>query len=144
MKNKILVIGGAGYISSHMAKTLFELDYEVVDNLSAGFHNSVMGALLVQMDIADTGALKTLMHIHQPNAVLHFASFIQVGESVTAPAKYYANNVTATLSLLDAMVFSGVKHFIFSSTAAVYGAPTYVPIDEAHPKVPINPYGRSK
>jgi len=142
----ILVVGGAGYIGSHMVKRLAEQGYEVVvaDNLSTGFRDAVKAARLVELDIRDSRALKALLADARFAAVLHFASFIQVGESVREPAKYYANNVTATLGLLDAMVSAGVQRFILSSTAAVYGDPLYVPIDEAHTKQPISPYGRSK
>lgn len=142
----ILVVGGAGYIGSHMVKRLVEQGHEVVvaDNLSTGFRDAVEGARFVEVDVSDTRALENALDFPKLDAVLHFASFIQVGESVTQPAKYYANNVLATLSLLDAMVLAGVQRFIFSSTAAVYGDPLYVPIDESHAKQPINPYGRSK
>ncbi|WP_448119122.1 UDP-glucose 4-epimerase GalE [Pseudomonas serbica] len=143
---KFLVIGGAGYIGSHMVKQLLGAGHELVvaDNFSTGYRSAVLGGTLVELDIADAQALDTLFGTHRFDAVLHFASFIQVGESVTEPAKYYQNNLAATLTLLKAMVRAEVKHFIFSSTAAVYGDPAYVPIDEAHPKAAINPYGRSK
>jgi UDP-glucose 4-epimerase len=143
---KFLVIGGAGYIGSHMVKQLLGAGHELVvaDNLSTGYRNAVLGGTLVELDIADAQALDALFGTHRFDAVFHFASFIQVGESVTEPAKYYQNNLAATLTLLKAMVRAKVKHFIFSSTAAVYGDPEYVPIDEAHPKAAINPYGRSK
>jgi UDP-glucose 4-epimerase len=143
---KFLVIGGAGYIGSHMVKQLLGAGHELVvaDNLSTGYRNAVLGGTLVELDIADARALDALFDTHRFDAVFHFASFIQVGESVTEPAKYYQNNLAATLTLLKAMVRAKVKHFIFSSTAAVYGDPEYVPIDEAHPKAAINPYGRSK
>jgi UDP-glucose 4-epimerase len=97
-----------------------------------------------EVDIANQEALSKVFSQHKFDAVFHFASFIQVGESVLEPAKYYRNNVAATLSLLEVMVKFKVKHFVFSSTAAVFGNPTYSPIDEKHPKVPINPYGQSK
>ncbi|MBL8474346.1 MAG: UDP-glucose 4-epimerase GalE [Rhodocyclaceae bacterium] len=119
-------------------------DVVVVDNLTTGYRDAVVGGELVQMDIGDAAALHNLFAGHRFDAVLHFASFIQVGESVAQPGKYYANNLAATLTLLQAMMQAGVKRFIFSSTAAVYGEPSYVPIDEAHTKRPINPYGRSK
>lgn len=143
----ILVIGGAGYIGSHMVKHLWRSGTSVVvlDDLSAGYREAVVaGAELVVGSAADAELLADLFRRHQFDAVMHFASFIQVGESVVEPAKYYANNLAATLTLLDAMRTAGVLRFIFSSTAAVYGDPVYVPIDEAHPKNPINPYGRSK
>ena len=143
---KFLVVGGAGYIGSHMVKHLLRADHDVVvaDNFSTGHRRALMGAKLVEMDIADGQALDALFAQHRFDAVFHFASFIQVGESVTEPAKYYQNNLAATLTLLQAMVRAQIKHFIFSSTAAVYGDPQYIPIDEQHPKAAINPYGRSK
>jgi UDP-glucose 4-epimerase len=142
----ILVVGGAGYVGSHMVQSLLKSGYDVVvaDNFSTGFRNALVGGNLVEVDIADAAALDVLFAAHRIDAVMHFASFIQVGESVVEPGKYYANNLAATLTMLQAMVRAEVKHFIFSSTAAVYGDPDYVPIDEAHPKKPINPYGRSK
>lgn len=143
---KVLVVGGAGYIGSHMVKTLLSQGHEVVtfDNLSGGYRDAVLGGVFVQGDLADQLALDAVFKAHQPQAVMHFASFIQVGESVRRPDMYYRNNFSNTLNLLDAMVAHNVKHFIFSSTAAVFGEPDYVPIDEAHPNRPVNPYGRSK
>ncbi|WP_166359486.1 UDP-glucose 4-epimerase GalE [Pseudomonas akapageensis] len=143
---KFLVVGGAGYIGSHMVKRLLGAGHELVvaDNFSTGHRSALVGGSLVELDIADAQALNILFAVQQFDAVFHFASFIQVGESVTEPSKYYQNNVTATLALLQAMVRAGVKNFIFSSSAAVYGDPEYVPIDEEHPKTAINPYGRSK
>lgn len=144
--NEILVIGGAGYIGSHMVKLLLGTGYKVtvLDDLSGGFRDAVPAEVLVEGSIADAALLQNLFSQHQFAAVMHFASFIVVGESVSNPAKYYANNVAATLTLLDAMRQAEVQHFIFSSTAAIYGNPEYSPIDEVHPKQPINPYGRSK
>jgi len=143
---KILVVGGAGYIGSHMVKLLGQRGCEVVtlDNLSSGHRDAVLFGEFVLGDIADSALLARLFAEHRFDAVMHFASFIQVGESVKEPAKYYRNNVTNTLNLLDAMRNAGVPHFIFSSTAAVFGEPDYVPIDERHPQRPINPYGRTK
>ncbi|MGY3175333.1 UDP-glucose 4-epimerase [Pseudomonas sp. TE12234] len=143
---KFLVVGGAGYIGSHMVKQLLGAGHELVvaDNFSTGHRSALTGGSLVELDIADARALDALFAGHHFDAVFHFASFIQVGESVAEPAKYYQNNLAATLTLLQAMVRAGVKHFVFSSTAAVYGDPLYVPIDEQHPKAAINPYGRSK
>jgi UDP-glucose 4-epimerase len=143
---KILVVGGAGYIGSHMVKCLLNAGHGVVvaDNFSTGHRDALVGGELVELDIADVAALDALFATHRVDAVMHFASYIQVGESVKEPGKYYANNLAATLTLSQAMVRAGVMRFIFSSTAAVYGNPEYVPIDEAHPKAPINPYGRSK
>jgi len=129
-----------------MVQMLQEGGHEVVvaDNLSTGYRNAVPTECLEVVDLADREGLERLFARSRFDGVMHFASFIQVGESVTAPAKYYANNVANTLNLLDAMVSAGVRHFIFSSSAAVYGEPQYVPLDEAHPCAPINPYGRSK
>ncbi|MEQ1767644.1 MAG: UDP-glucose 4-epimerase GalE [Methylotenera sp.] len=143
---KVLVVGGAGYIGSHMVKMLLANGHEVVtfDNLSGGHRDAVLGGKFVFGDLADTEALDKVFTEYKPQAVMHFASFIQVGESVRRPDIYYRNNFSNTLNLLDAMVTHGVKHFIFSSTAAVFGEPDYVPIDEAHPNRPVNPYGRSK
>lgn len=143
---RFLVVGGAGYIGSHMVKHLLSAGHELVvaDNFSTGYRSALLGATLVELDIADAAALAELFASQHFAAVFHFASFIQVGESVTEPAKYYQNNLAATLTLLQAMVAAEVKHFIFSSTAAVYGDPVYTPIDEEHPKAAINPYGRSK
>ena len=147
--HKLLIVGGAGYIGSHMVSELVRRGHDIVvaDNFSTGFRDSLIVAdspLVAELDIADSAALSALFAAHCFDAVLHFASFIQVGESVIEPGKYYANNLAATLNLLQAMVHAEVKSFIFSSTAAVYGDPAYVPLDEAHPKAPINPYGRAK
>jgi UDP-glucose 4-epimerase len=143
---KILVVGGAGYIGSHMVKMLTAQGHAVAtfDNLSSGHRDAVLGGEFVLGDLADQAALDNVFKLYQPEAVMHFASFIQVGESVRKPDMYYRNNFSNTLNLLDAMVAHQVKHFIFSSTAAVFGEPDYVPIDEAHPNRPVNPYGRSK
>jgi|SRR5450830_72344 len=143
---KVLVVGGAGYIGSHMVKMLLSKGHEVVtfDNLSSGHRDAVLGGEFVLGDLADQSALDAVFTQCKPQAVMHFASSIQVGESVRRPDIYYRNNFSNTLNLLDAMVAHNVKHFIFSSTAAVFGEPDYVPIDEAHPNRPVNPYGRSK
>ncbi|MCE1239555.1 MAG: UDP-glucose 4-epimerase GalE [Azonexaceae bacterium] len=143
---KVLVVGGAGYIGSHMVKRLGQLGCTVttLDNLSSGHADAVLAGELVVGDIADDALLHSLFERGRFDAVMHFASFIQVGESVQHPAKYYENNVTNTLNLLNAMKAFGVLRFIFSSTAATFGEPQYSPIDEAHPQRPINPYGRTK
>lgn len=142
----ILVIGGAGYIGSHMVRLLLHSGFRVtvLDDLSGGFRDAVPEGPLVEGSIADQTLLHELFAANDFAAVMHFASFIVVSESVSQPARYYANNVSATLNLLEVMRESGAPPFIFSSTAAVYGEPQYTPIDEAHPKAPINPYGRSK
>lgn len=143
---RVLVVGGAGYIGSHMVKMLLGAGHEVVtlDNLSSGHRDAVLGGVFVEGDLADSDCLNNVFKQYTPDAVMHFASFIQVGESVRKPDIYYRNNVTNTLNLLDAMREFEVNKFIFSSTAAVFGEPDYVPIDEAHPNRPLNPYGRSK
>ena len=146
IKNKVLVVGGAGYIGSHMVKYLANRGFVpvVLDNLSTGHAESARFGQLVVGDLADQALLDQLFNEHEFVAVMHFAAASLVGESMEYPAKYYRNNVCNTLNLLDAMVQHGVKDFIFSSTAAIFGEPHYTPIDEAHPKNPINPYGASK
>ena len=143
---RILVAGGAGYIGSHMVLMLSDQGNSVVvlDDLSSGRAEAVLGGQLVHGSLGDTALLDRLFRTEKFDAVMHFASSIQVGESVQKPAKYYRNNVTHTINLLDAAVEFGVRNFIFSSTAAIFGQPDYTPIDEAHSKRPINPYGRSK
>ena len=142
----ILVVGGAGYIGSHMVKRLGQRGCAVttLDDLSSGHRDAVLTGDFVQGDMADTELLRGLFAARKFDAVMHFASFIEVGESVREPAKYYRNNVANTLALLAAMREAGVDRFIFSSTAAIFGTPQYVPIDERHPRAPINPYGRTK
>lgn len=143
---KILVVGGAGYIGSHMVKLLSLSGKDVVtlDNLSRGYRDAVKYGEFVEGDLGDINTLDTLFNNHKIDAVIHFAAFIEVGESVIKPAMYYHNNVVNTQVLLDAMVRHNISDFIFSSTAAIFGEPEYSPIDEAHNKEPINPYGRSK
>jgi UDP-glucose 4-epimerase len=143
---KILVVGGAGYIGSHMVKWLLSSGYEVTtfDNLSKGYRDAVTGGIFIEGDLGSSEQLELLFTGASFDAVMHFASFIEVGESIREPAQYYQNNFTNTQHLLDAMVKHGVMHFIFSSTAAIFGEPQTVPIAEAHPKLPINPYGKSK
>jgi len=145
MKN-ILVVGGAGYIGSHIVKMLLAHGYYPVtfDNLSTGYHDAVLGGDFILGDLADRTILDKVFKNQSFDGVMHFASFIQVGESVKKPDKYYRNNVINTLNLLDAMIAHQVKNLIFSSSAAIFGEPHYVPIDEKHPKNPINPYGLSK
>jgi len=116
----------------------------VLDNLSTGYRDAVLGGDFMQGDIGDRIFLGRLFREKNFDAVIHFASCIQVGESVRKPDIYYQNNLSNTLILLNEMIAAGVKQFIFSSTAAIFGEPAYTPIDEAHPKLPINPYGRSK
>ena len=143
---KVLVVGGAGYIGSHMVRRLKTLKHQaiVLDNLSNGHADSIGDTKLVVADINDIPALDALFSIENFDAVIHFASLIQVGESVKEPAKYYLNNVSGSIALLNCMVRHNVRHLVFSSTAAVYGLPLVSPIPETHPTNPINPYGQSK
>jgi len=143
---RILVTGGAGYIGSHTVRLLLEQGHEVavVDNLSKGYRHNVPAKILYKLDLADTKALAELMRQTRCQAVIHFAAFIAVGESMREPERYFANNVAGSLSLLSAMVETGVKHIVFSSTAAVYGEPAASPILETFPIQPVNPYGESK
>ncbi len=143
---KILICGGAGYIGSHMVKMLSEAGYDVVvfDNLSTGHREAVKWGTLVVGDLLNKSDLKALFEQHDFAGVMHFSARSLVGESIVEPAIYYENNVVGTYNLLEQMRHSGVDRFIFSSTAAIYGNPENTPIDEAHPKQPINPYGHSK
>jgi len=142
----ILVTGGAGYIGSHTVRLLLDRGYgaAVVDNLSNGHRHNVPEGKLHEIDLADGAALAALMRRERFDAVIHFAAFAEVGESMREPARYFRNNVGGSLSLLGAMVESGVKHIVFSSTAAVYGTPPSSPIREDFPILPVNPYGESK
>ena len=142
----ILVTGGAGYIGSHTALALAEAGYRpvVYDNLSHGHRWAVQWGPLVEGDLSDREKLIATIREFDISAVLHFASFIFVGESMSDPGKYFANNVGGTLSLLEAVRATGIKHLVFSSTAATYGMPEIVPITEDAPKEPINTYGDSK
>lgn len=146
MKDKILVVGGAGYIGSHMVKRLLEENYGVVvlDNLSTGHRRLVTGGELVVGRLGDGKLLDHIFRDHPITAVMHFAASSLVGESVQRPLKYYQNNIAETVSLIEAMIRHKVMRFIFSSTAAVYGEPKATPIDEAHPCRPTNPYGVTK
>jgi len=143
---RILVTGGAGYIGSHTVRLLLQQGHEVtvLDNLSKGYRHNVPEERLHVLDLADTAALAGLMHQKQCEAVIHFAAFIAVGESMREPERYFNNNVGGSLSLLTAMVRAGVKRIVFSSTAAVYGNPPGSPILESSPIHAVNPYGESK
>jgi UDP-glucose 4-epimerase len=145
MKN-ILVIGGAGYIGSYMCKYLAKNRYHpiVVDNLVYGHRQAVKWGDFFTGNMEDRGLLDHIFATYGIAAVMHFAAFAYVGESVAEPGKYYRNNVANTLSLLDAMVAHDVRRFIFSSSCATYGKPKHMPITEDTPQKPINPYGRSK
>ena len=142
----VLVTGGAGYIGSHAAKALARAGSRVIvfDNLVAGHREAVKYGELVEGDIADTAAVRAALNRFQVDAVMHFAAYLDVGESVRDPIKYYRNNVVGALSVLDAMAAEAVKAFVFSSTCATYGEPIETPIAETHPQRPINSYGESK
>ncbi len=145
--NSVLVTGGAGYIGSHAVKALAAGGVRVVvyDNLAAGHREGARAATaIVEADIHDTARLRLTIREHQVDAVMHFAAWLSVGESVRDPPKYYRNNLVGALSVLDAMIAENVKHLVFSSTAAVFGTPIQTPITEAHPTQPINAYGQSK
>jgi UDP-glucose 4-epimerase len=148
-KLTILVTGGAGYIGSHAVLALQQAGYEVIvlDNLSYGHREIVEQVLKVKLIVGDTSDRALLDEIftsHKIAAVMHFAAFIAVGESVSEPGKYYHNNVSGTLTLLEAMVAASIKKFVFSSTCALYGVPKFVPITEDHPQDPISPYATTK
>lgn len=143
---RILVVGGAGYIGSHAVRCFEEHGHAVIvyDNLSLGHREAVRPEQLIVGDLRDTSRLTDTLRTHQPDAVVHFAAFTAVGESVRDPARYYANNVAGSLALLDAMRAAHVSRIVFSSTAATYGTPRTVPIPETEPTHPESPYGRSK
>lgn len=148
-KPTILVTGGAGYIGSHAVQALLKAGYQVVilDNLVYGHRDLVEQVLQVKLiigDIEDRSLLDDLFQTYEIAAVMHFSAYAYVGESVTNPAKYYRNNVVATLTLLEAMLAASIKNFVFSSTCATYGVPKFIPITEDHPQNPINPYGSTK
>jgi len=145
MKN-VLVVGGAGYIGSHTCKELHKKGYNpiVFDNLIYGHREFVKWGEFVLGDLNDIEQIRLVFKKYKIDAVMHFAAFAYVGESVEEPKKYYGNNVVATINLLNVMLEFNVKYFIFSSTCATYGNPQYLPIDEKHPQNPINPYGMSK
>ena len=143
----VMVTGGAGYIGSHAVLALRDAGWPVVvvDNLVTGFRSAVPDDVaFVQADVAETEAMIAVIADHGVGAILHFAGSLLVPESVSDPLKYYRNNTASSRALIEAAVTAGVKHFVFSSTAATYGVPESVPIAEGAPKQPINPYGRSK
>ena len=146
MSENILVTGGAGYIGSHACKALAKAGFTPItfDNLVHGHADAVRWGPLERGDLLDHDHLVDVMQRYQPKAVIHFAAYAYVGESVTDPAKYYRNNVTGTLSLLDAMRTAEVDRLVFSSTCATYGIPSTNAINEDHPQRPVNPYGHSK
>lgn len=152
----ILVTGGAGYIGSHNALALLNQGYDVIifDNLELGHKETIdtlvkintPGKLIkfIKGDLKNYGNIESVFKNFKVDAVLHFAAYSLVGESVNNPQKYYINNIYGTLNLLKAMIENEVNKIVFSSSAAIYGEPEYIPIDEKHPKNPINPYGKSK
>jgi UDP-glucose 4-epimerase len=147
LNGKVMVTGGAGYIGSHAVLALCDAGYDVVvvDNLVTGFAWAVdPRAALVEANVADDIAVRAAIRDHNVRAIMHFAGSVVVPESVSDPLKYYRNNTAATRSLIESAVTEGVPHFIFSSTAATYGTPVKVPVEETDPTVPINPYGMSK
>jgi len=143
---RVLVTGGAGYIGSHTAKILARSGFEpiVLDNLSAGHRWAVKWGPLIEGDLGDSALIREVIKTQGIQAVMHFAGFAYVGESMRRPRQYFRNNVTYTLRLLDAMMDSWVKHIVFSSSCATYGIPASIPIREEHVQNPINPYGESK
>jgi UDP-glucose 4-epimerase len=142
----VFVAGGAGYIGSHTVKALLEGGARVVvfDDLSSGRAEFVRRAELVVGDLMDREAVAAALRGRAVDAVLHFASLIQVGESYADPRKYYSRNIGTSLNLLGAMLDAGVRNFVFSSSAAVYGVPREIPLPESHPLEPYNPYGQTK
>jgi len=144
--DRILVTGGAGYIGSHACKASDAAGFMPVsfENLVYGHESAVKWGPLERGDISDADRLDEIFSAHKPAAVMHFAAYAYVGESVSDPAKYYANNVSGTLALLEAMRRHGVRNIVFSSTCATYGNPQRLPLTEDHPQAPINPYGRTK
>jgi len=143
---RVLVTGGAGYIGSHTAKMLVRAGFEpvVFDNFSAGHRWAVKWGPLVESDLSDHGAIRHAIRRYGIVAAIHFAAHAYVEESVREPRKYFQNNITNTLNLIDALLDAGVEHIVFSSSCAVYGMPESLPISEDHPKLPVNPYGESK
>ena len=142
----VLVTGGAGYIGSHAAKVLRQAGHRVViyDNLSAGHREAVLGAPLIVGDTGDVATMRRAIRDSGASAVMHFAAWLSVPDSVRDPAGYYRNNVTGTIGTLEAMAAEGCRQFVFSSTCAVYGEPVETPIRETHPTSPVNSYGQTK
>ena len=142
----ILIVGGAGYIGSHVNKELSRRGLETVvfDSLVYGHRELARWGTFVEGDLANPRELRAVFREHSIQAVMHFSAFAYVGESVENPSRYYRNNVANTLNLLEAMREFRVRHFIFSSSCATYGNPLRIPMDENHPQAPINPYGHTK
>jgi len=143
---KIFIVGGAGYIGSHMAKAAYRLGHKVVviDNLSTGHKEAVLYGKFEFCDILDRKKLDLLFKKYTPDIVVHFGAYSIVPDSVINPYEYYYNNVSGAISLFKVMIDNNCKKLIFSSSAAIFGHPEYIPIDEKHPKNPMNPYGKSK
>ena len=146
MKPNIVVTGGAGYVGSHACKALAEAGFVpvTIDNLARGNRAAVRWGPLEVGDIGDRARLDTLFSTYRPVAVMHFAALAHVGESMSEPAPYYANNVSSSITLLEAMREHGIDNLVFSSSCATYGIPRNVPICEDAPQQPVNPYGRTK
>ncbi len=146
LSQTILVVGGAGFIGSHVNQRLVQSGYQtiVLDNLSRGDERNVKSSLFIEGDIQDTALLDRIFTTYPIDAVMHFAASLEVGESVVEPLKYYKNNVSGTLNLLEAMLRHQVHIFVFSSSATVYGIPQESLLTETHPCLPINPYGQTK
>ncbi|MEM7455123.1 MAG: UDP-glucose 4-epimerase GalE [Planctomycetota bacterium] len=142
----VLVVGGAGYIGSHMVRLLEHSGHKpvVLDNLSTGFRQAVKSSRVYVGEMADRKLVEQILGDHKIDSVMHFAACALVGESCVDPAKYYENNVSATISLLESMRRTNVKRIVFSSTCATYGVPETIPISEAEPQAPVNPYGFTK
>ena len=145
MEKQILVTGGAGYVGSNTVIELIKEGYYpvVVDNLSTGHKKAVLGGTFYEIDLSNIKALTDILKKHKISTVLHFSAHCYVGESVVNPHKYFKNNVSNTLNLLEAMLEANVKNLVLSSTAATYGVPTKIPMDESNPQAPCNPYGLS-
>src|SRR5687768_15145477 len=143
---KVLLTGGAGYVGSHAARLLQQAGHDVwvYDNLSNGYRDAALKGRLIEGDLMDGARLASSFRDHSIDAIMHFAAYAYVGESVTDPAKYYRNNIVGTLTLLDAMRAVGVNRIVFSSTCATYGEPEKAPITESEKQAPINPYGFTK
>lgn len=146
MTENVLITGGAGYVGSHTCKAIAALGYLPIslDNLIHGHIWAVQWGPFIKGDISDSSILDQIFSDYQPKAVIHFAAYAYVGESVEHPAQYYQNNVAGSITLLEAMRRHGCRNIILSSSCATYGIPLQVPIPESHPQIPINPYGRSK
>ncbi|MEQ8768696.1 MAG: UDP-glucose 4-epimerase GalE, partial [Planctomycetota bacterium] len=145
-RGPVLVTGGAGYIGSHTCKILRQRgrDVVIIDDLRIGHRAAALGAPLIQCNLTDQDQVRQVIEEHRPEAVVHFAAYAYVGESVSDPEKYYVNNVVGTLCLLSEMRRASIDRLVFSSTCATYGVPQQVPIPETHPQAPINPYGMTK